>query len=57
MVAKIGEMLNPGGRAFINVRSASDVRAAKSKFALDEGNAEYVITNKSKRKELLACGY
>lgn len=44
MVVKIGEMLNPGGRAFINVRG-DDVKNANSKVAIDEDNMEYFISS------------
>lgn len=44
MVVKIGEMLNPGGRAFINVRG-SDVKNAGSKVAIHADQMEYFISN------------
>lgn len=44
LVVKMGEMLNPGGRAYINVRG-TDVRNASSKVAIDEGLMEYFISN------------
>ena len=44
MVVKIGEMLNPGGRAFINVRG-SDVKNAWSKVAINANQMEYFISN------------
>ena len=44
MVIKIGEMLNPGGRAFINVRG-TDVKNASSKVAINERGMEYFISN------------
>lgn len=44
MVVKIGEMLNPGGRAFINVRG-SDVKNAGSKVAIHADRMEYFISN------------
>lgn len=44
MVVKIGEMLNPGGRAFINVRG-TDVKNASSKVAINERGMEYFISN------------
>lgn len=44
MVVKIGEMLNPGGRAFINVRG-SDVKNAGSKVAINANQMEYFISN------------
>lgn len=44
MVVKIGEMLNPGGRAFINVRG-TDVKNAKSKVAINEDQMEYFIAD------------
>lgn len=44
MVVKIGEMLNPGGRAFINVRG-SDVKNARSKVAINANQMEYFISN------------
>ena len=44
MVVKIGELLNPGGRAFINVRG-SDVKNAGSKVAINADRMEYFISN------------
>lgn len=44
MVVKIGELLNPGGRAFINVRG-SDVKNAGSKVAIHADRMEYFISN------------
>ena len=44
MVVKIGEMLNPGGRAFINVRG-DDVLNAGSKVPINEKGMEYFISN------------
>ena len=44
MVVKIGELLNPGGRAFINVRG-TDVKNASSKVAINESGMEYFISN------------
>lgn len=44
MVVKIGEMLNPGGRAFINVRG-TDVKNAGSKVAINDNLMEYFISN------------
>lgn len=44
MVVKIGELLNPGGRAFINVRG-SDVKNAGSKVAINADQMEYFISN------------
>ena len=44
MVVKIGEMLKPGGRAFINVRG-DDVKNASSKTPIDENRMEYFIEN------------
>lgn len=44
MVVKIGEMLNPGGRAFINVRG-TDVKNAGSKVAINNDLMEYFISN------------
>nr|DAJ54706.1 MAG TPA: PolyVal ADP-Ribosyltransferase [Caudoviricetes sp.] len=44
MVVKIGEMLNPGGRAFINVRG-TDVKNAGSKVAINDVLMEYFISN------------
>ncbi len=44
MVVKIGEMLNPGGRAFINVRG-TDVKNAGSKIAINDDLMEYFISN------------
>lgn len=44
MVVKIGEMLNRGGRAFINVRG-TDVKNAGSKVAINDDLMEYFISN------------
>ena len=44
MVIKIGELLNPGGRAFINVRG-DDVKNAKTKVAINEDGMEYFISD------------
>lgn len=44
MVVKIGEMLNPGGRAFINVHG-TDVKNAGSKVAINDDLMEYFISN------------
>lgn len=44
MVVKIGEMLKPGGRAFINVRG-KDVLNASSKVAINEDQMEYFISS------------
>lgn len=44
MVVKIGKLLNPGGRAFINVRG-SDVKNAGSKVAINADRMEYFISN------------
>lgn len=44
MVVKIGELLNPGGRAFINVRG-DDVKNAKTKVAINEAGMEYFISD------------
>ena len=44
MVVKIGEMLNSGGRAFINVRG-TDVKNAGSKVAINDDLMEYFISN------------
>lgn len=44
MVVKIGELLAPGGRAFVNVRGA-DVKNAGSKVPIDESQMEYFISN------------
>lgn len=44
MVVKIGKMLNPGGRAFINVRG-TDVKNAGSKVPINEEQMEYFISN------------
>ena len=40
LVVKMGQMLNDGGRMFINVRG-TDVRNASSKVPIDEANMEY----------------
>ena len=59
LVVKMGQMLNNGGRMFINVRG-TDVRNASSKVAIDEGNMEYYISNTGSyqkgftKKELVA---
>lgn len=42
LVVKMGEMLNDGGRIFVNVRG-SDVKNASSKVAIDESQMEYYI--------------
>ena len=44
MVVKIGQLLAPGGRAFINVRG-TDVRNASSKVAINEDGMEYFISD------------
>ena len=44
MVVKIGEMLKPGGRAFINVRG-TDVKNASSKIPIHEEQMEYFISS------------
>lgn len=44
LVAKMGEMLKPGGRAFINVRG-TDVKNASSKVAINDDLMEYFISN------------
>lgn len=44
LVVKMGQMLNDGGRMFINVRG-TDVRNASSKVPIDEANMEYYISN------------
>lgn len=44
LVVKMGQMLNNGGRMFINVRG-TDVRNASSKVPIDEANMEYYISN------------
>ena len=44
LVVKMGQMLNDGGRMFINVRG-TDVKNASSKVAIDEANMEYYISN------------
>ena len=44
LVVKMGQMLNDGGRIFINVRG-DDVRNASSKVAINEDNMEYFISN------------
>lgn len=45
LVVKMGEMLNDGGRIFVNVRGA-DVKNASSKVAIDESAMEYYIAEK-----------
>ena len=42
LTVKMGKMLNPGGRIFVNVRG-KDVANAKSKIAINEGQMEYFI--------------
>ena len=44
LVVKMGQMLNDGGRIFINVRG-DDVRNASSKVAINEDSMEYFISN------------
>ena len=44
LVVKMGEMLKPGGRAFINVRG-TDVKNASSKVAINDDLMEYFISN------------
>lgn len=59
LVVKMGQMLNDGGRMFINVRG-TDVRNASSKVPIDETNMEYYISNTGSyqkgftKKELVA---
>lgn len=59
LVVKMGQMLNDGGRMFINVRGI-DVRNASSKVPIDEANMEYYISNTGSyqkgftKKELVA---
>lgn len=59
LVVKMGQMLNDGGRLFINVRG-TDVRNASSKVPIDEANMEYYISNTGSyqkgftKKELVA---
>lgn len=59
LVVKMGQMLNNGGRMFINVRG-TDVRNASSKVPIDEANMEYYISNTGSyqkgftKKELVA---
>ena len=45
LVSKMGELLNDGGRIFVNVRG-KDVESASSKVAIDESQMEYYISNK-----------
>lgn len=44
LVVKMGEMLKPGGRAFINVRG-TDVKNASSKVTINDDLMEYFISN------------
>ena len=44
LTVKMGQMLNDGGRIFVNVRG-TDVRNASSKVAIDDANMEYFISN------------
>lgn len=59
LVVKMGQMLNDGGRMFINVRG-TDVRNASSKVPIGEANMEYYISNTGSyqkgftKKELVA---
>ncbi len=59
LVVKMGQMLNDGGRMFINVRG-TDVRNASSKVPINEANMEYYISNTGSyqkgftKKELVA---
>ena len=59
LTVKMGQMLNDGGRMFVNVRG-TDVRNASSKVPIDEANMEYYISNTGSyqkgftKKELVA---
>ena len=44
LVVKMGQLLNPGGRAYINVRG-TDVKNASSKVAINDDLMEYFISN------------
>lgn len=47
LVAKMGELLNDGGRMFVNVRG-KDVLNASGKLAINEANMEYFIPRTAK---------
>lgn len=47
LVVKMGELLNPGGRMFVNVRG-KDVLTSKNKIAINEANMEYFIPRTEK---------
>lgn len=47
LVEKMGELLNDGGRMFVNVRG-KDVMNASGKIAIDEANMEYFIPRTAK---------
>ena len=47
LVVKMGELLNPGGRMFVNVRG-KDVLNASGKIAINEANMEYFIPRTEK---------
>lgn len=47
LVVKMGELLNPGGRMFINVRG-KDVLNSSGKIAINEANMEYFIPRTAK---------
>lgn len=50
LVTKMGEMLNPGGTMFINVRGIADVEAANGKQPIDAENHEWYMSNRSYQK-------
>lgn len=47
LTVKMGELLNPGGRMFVNVRG-KDVLNASGKIAINESNMEYFIPRTAK---------
>ena len=47
LTIKMGELLNPGGRMFVNVRG-KDVLNASGKIAINESNMEYFIPRTAK---------
>ena len=51
LVVKMGEMLNPGGRMVINVRTPADIKSAKSKVEVPgDHNAWYISSTGSYQK-------
>ena len=50
LVVKMGEMLNPGGTIFVNVRGVQDVEASKGKQPINAANHEWYMSNRSYQK-------